>query len=295
MLDSGNALFNRNYINDLKRTKPLFEANKIIQIYEYMHYDAVAVGPKDLAAGLNFLHSSMENGFPWISANIYNAENKLIFKPFVTVKIGNLTVGIIGLTNPAVHKTDSLNVSNGKTELETLLPKLTKTHDLIILLSSLPFNELVQLAQNSPDIDLIISSDERNGNITDPPINNTIIVQTKSQGKYLGQLFIRWNNSKWGEDISFKRKSLKSNLLSINRQITTLKKRNKEQDESFSRRKAQIYQNKEKIIAELKQLDIDNSDPGNNPKTSTYSNMFIPLHSSLPKDPEVDTIIRTKK
>jgi len=66
-----------------------------------MHYDAVAVGRNDLAAGLSFLQNQAERAqFTWLSANLVRKSNKKpLFSASLIRQVGSLSIGIIGLTD----------------------------------------------------------------------------------------------------------------------------------------------------------------------------------------------------
>lgn len=258
-----------------------------------MQFQAVAVGPFDLAAGVDFLINSQQSGFPWISANIYNSDNKLIFKPFVTLKTGDLNIAVIGLSNPVIRKTKNILVSDGQNELNNLLPKLEKSHDLIILLSTLPGQVLTKFAEQYSDLDIIFSADPRKGNVKEKPVNGTLITQTAKQGKYLGQLLIEWRNGEWGEDKSSKLKTLKADLISVDRQLKTLLKRKQESPGNFEKRKTVIQKNRENFIVEINQAEIDLAKEAPSNRNNTYSTNFFPLRPSIRQDPDILKIINS--
>ena len=162
-----------------------------------MGYDAVAVGPLDLAAGVDFLKKQTRSRLSWISANLLNADDSPIFLPFIIKKTGQSKTGIIGLT-----RSDSLPVNLHTGDWRTILPAqlqiLSKKCDHIILLSNLSKNDIDEIAQRYPDILIIISADPQSSNLNPIVSNNTLITQTVQQGKYLGRLDIAWGNSgKW--------------------------------------------------------------------------------------------------
>jgi hypothetical protein len=170
-----------------------------------MGYDAVAVGPLDLAAGTDFLKQQGNSRFPWISANLLNADDSPVFLPFIIKKTGKSTTGIIGLTGAAPLPAN-LHTGDWHIILPALLQRISKKCDYIILLSNLPKNDNFEIAQRYPDLHIIISADPQFSNLN-PIINNsTLITQTVQQGKYLGRLDVVWgNNGKW-ESVSDKQR-----------------------------------------------------------------------------------------
>ena len=164
-----------------------------------MGYDAVAVGPLDLAAGTDFLKQQGSSRFSWISANILNTDDSPVFHPFIIKKTVESTTGIIGLTG-TVSLPANLHTGDWHTILPAQLQILSKKCDHIILLSNLPKNDNYEIAQHYPNLHIIISADPQFSNLNPIVNNNTIITQTVQQGKYLGRLDIVWgNNGKWEE------------------------------------------------------------------------------------------------
>ena len=159
-----------------------------------MGYDAVAVGPLDLAAGREFLERQDRPVFPWISANLLNTANLPVFHPFIIKQTGQDKTGIIGLTGTGPLPPD-LHTGDWHTILPAQLRILAKKCDHIILLSNLPEKENEEIARLYPDIRIIISADPRFSNLSPVINNNTLLSQTAQQGKYLGRLGIEWGNS----------------------------------------------------------------------------------------------------
>ena len=171
----------------------------IIDAYEKMGYDAVAVGPLDLAAGAEFLQKQDKPAFPWISANLLNTDNHPVFRPFIIKQTGQSTTAIIGLTGTSALPA-SLHTGDWQTILPAQLQILAKKCDHIILLSNLPEKENYEIARHYPEIRIIISADPQFSNLS-PVINNTtLITQTAQQGKFLGRLGIQWGRGTWEPD-----------------------------------------------------------------------------------------------
>jgi 2',3'-cyclic-nucleotide 2'-phosphodiesterase (5'-nucleotidase family) len=199
-VDSGNLLFKYSTIAQ-GQTPETIKAAGIIEAYTKMGYDAVAVGPLDLVAGIDFLKNHISASFPWISANLVKGDHSPIFKPYIIVDTGQIKTGIIGLTQKTGYLPANLHVVDWQTVLPALIRKLSKECDRIILLSNLPPKDNNDIAKSFPDIRIIISADLQSGNL--PPIlnNNTLITQTSAQGQHLGMLTIDWGDSgRWDSD-----------------------------------------------------------------------------------------------
>ena len=94
ILDAGNLLFKQERLSAGLLMQAKITAAGIIDSYNQMGYDAVAVGRDDLAAGLKFLQDeSAESKFTWVSANLVSkSDAKPLFSPSLIRKIGNLSV-----------------------------------------------------------------------------------------------------------------------------------------------------------------------------------------------------------
>jgi len=76
LLDAGNLLFKQPTV---AHAQELLTAAGLMEIYQQMAYDAVAVGPYDLAAGIEFLKNGHPQEFPWLSANLTDRQNTPLF------------------------------------------------------------------------------------------------------------------------------------------------------------------------------------------------------------------------
>lgn len=167
-----------------------------------MGYDAVAVSKDDLAAGELFFKNAEKINFPWISANIFDNDGQLLFKPFFIKEIGSINIGIIGLTGPDGYKNDKIVISGWEKPLQQHLPELTARTDMVILLSNFPGAENEKIAQEFPGLHLIFTADKNKGNIRPYIAGNALISQTQGRGKYLGRLTLQYHpGRKWADNI----------------------------------------------------------------------------------------------
>ena len=270
----------------------LLTAETISTIYATMNYDAVAVGPLDLALGKDFLLNS-SGPVPWLSANLYNDNNERLFQPSISVDRNGLRVGIIGITDKLPYKEPNLVVRNGEEELRDILPEISSTHDITILLTTVSYKTMRTIAERFPELDMIIGGDRRKGNIRGKLVNKTIITQTASQGKYLGMMSIVWRSKQWRTDHSIELTTLKQRLKAANRQLARLK-RAKEEESNPSAQQAM-----EKLTTRITSLETDiraverkiEKETAGNVPGSTYTTLLMPLKPSIPEAPEIRSII----
>jgi len=202
LLDAGNLFTATKSKKTCKKQKELDKITKlktdkvsrIIKLYETMSYDAINVSHNDL---ILFNYFQLENvslrSLPCTSANIfYKEKNKHVFKPFITKKLGDITIGIFGLTSePPVNQRENNNyiVKEPIDASRDILNDFRKRVDLIIVLSSLAKESNLKLLKEFPNIDFIISTDRA----MHLPVNhgNGYLVSAGDKGKFLGRIDIK--------------------------------------------------------------------------------------------------------
>ena len=294
IVDAGNLLFNR-----VKRarelTKKEITARGIATIYKKMKYEAIAVGPIDLSGGLAFLQNPPVSDIPWVSANIYGPMGNRVFAPFKTVSLKNFKIGLIGLTGKSIQGTDDYDITDGKKELETLLPTIAQTHDMVILLSSLSHQQNIAIAQSSADIDIIIGADKSIGTINPHLINQTLITQTASQGKHLGFLEISWRSKRWKEDSARQRALLKNRLAENELQSKRLGAKKNIDTKVFNERQEGLKKSKQQILEALADVESKLDDSAKKEVASSFTSANFVLRSSIPDDPDILTMVNSIK
>lgn len=198
LLDAGNLLFKQPTI---ARSQELLTASGMMAVYQQMAYDAVAVGPYDVAAGIAFLKNGKVRNFPWLSANLTDKHHAPIFPGNRILQRGAMRIGVIGLTGQLPKTSQETLVADWRKVLPEQLAEVAKHCQLIIVLSSLSTEENAEIARQYPQANLLITADQRQGNIDPQVDNNTLITQTMSQGKYLGMLNLEWiPGSSWAKN-----------------------------------------------------------------------------------------------
>ena len=185
LLDAGNLLFKQMTV---AHSQELLTAAGLMEIYQQMAYDAVAVGQHDLAAGIEFLKNSPAKDFPWLSANLMDKQNRPIFPAVKILERGAMKIGIIGLTGQIVALPPEIIVADWRKVLPGHLARLSKECQLLIVLSSLGGEDNTELTRQYPQVNVLITADRQQGNIAPRVDNSTIVTQTANQGKHLGVL-----------------------------------------------------------------------------------------------------------
>jgi 2',3'-cyclic-nucleotide 2'-phosphodiesterase (5'-nucleotidase family) len=189
LLDAGNLLFKRPTV---AHPQELLTASGVMDIYRLMAYDAVAVGPNDLAAGMGFLKKSELKDFPWLSANLRDKNQTPIFPPARIIERGGIRIGIIGLTGQVAAGSLETSVVDWRTVLPEQLDRLSKDCQLVIVLSNLPVEDNAEVVQKYPQVHVLIAAGQQPGNVMPRVDNGTLVTQTMNQGKNLGVLNLDW-------------------------------------------------------------------------------------------------------
>jgi 2',3'-cyclic-nucleotide 2'-phosphodiesterase (5'-nucleotidase family) len=136
------------------------EGEAVVAGMSLMGYDAMALGPKDLALGLDVLRQRMaEAEFAVVSANVAVAQTGELFAPaYTSVEVGSFRVAILGLTRPSTRDVDGLVVKDPQAALTRWLPEVTREAELVILLTNLGFRTAVDLVSEVQGVDLLVGA-----------------------------------------------------------------------------------------------------------------------------------------
>ncbi|RKD30065.1 5'-nucleotidase C-terminal domain-containing protein [Thermohalobacter berrensis] len=113
LLDNGDTIQGTVLTDDLYNLN-LDKPNPMMDVMNFMGYDAMTLGNHEFNFGLDLIHKMVkEANFPILSANIYNKEDGSNFvKPYLVKEIGGVKVGIIGLTTPNIPQWDGPKVTS---------------------------------------------------------------------------------------------------------------------------------------------------------------------------------------
>ena len=104
IVDAGNLFFkNTQRTIGLNNEIGKINAETIVNSFNILGCDAFSVGANDLSDGLNYLLKlKNDSKFPFISANIVDKSNRIIFDPYVIVE-RDVKIGFIGLASAFSH------------------------------------------------------------------------------------------------------------------------------------------------------------------------------------------------
>jgi hypothetical protein len=285
VLDAGNLLFKP---QSQPTPQDKITASGIMAIYTAMAYDAVAVGPQDTVAGLDLLVEAQKTGFPWLSANILDAGKKPVFKPAKVINRSGLTIGIIGLSDPATRVSAQSTVADWREVLPVQLATLEKTCDLLVLLSTLPHQDNIEISKNYPQLDIILTADRQQGNTNPRVVNSSLVAQTSRQGKYLGVLTIDWNpDQPWAKDLQQENQLLQNRLDTFDRQILREERRKTGTSAPAADRLAKLRKEREDLLGQITALKAEMAAIAQDDGFSTFTHSFVALSRNLPEDPAI--------
>jgi 5'-nucleotidase/UDP-sugar diphosphatase len=191
---TGDLIFNR------------FLGRAEFEIFDSMGVAAMVLGNHDFdIRPFRLKHAIVQSNakFDFLSANIrYNTDTSGLaqeVKPFVVKTVGNVRVGIFGLTTtttPSYGEAEPITFESAPAAARRMVDSLrARNVDLIIALTHLGVNEDRQLAQNVAGIDVIVGGHSHTP-LTQPVLqanpagDTTLIVQAGSKWQYLGRLVI---------------------------------------------------------------------------------------------------------
>lgn len=262
-VDAGNLLFRMRGRYGFGSAEYI-TAQAVADIYVLLGFDAVGIGPTDLSGGLGLVLETAEQGIPWTSANIYDHQDRRLFAPFRLKKIDDLSIAIVGITDPAAIESKDFVIKDATAVLADLLPELAKSSDLILVLVAMPTAAIIELVKQFPQVDIVIAGDTSKGNVAPFLTGPTLVTQTGNRGRYQGVLSMGWNGQPW--DAASKKDKV-----------------------------AQLQESRAEIIEQIEHLEKQQRSGTAANGVSTYENRFLPLSPRGRADPQIDYIIREAK
>ncbi len=270
-------------------------------IYQDIAYTAVAVGPLDLAGGVNFLRHNSATPFPWVSANLFDTVQKPLFTRWISKKIQGVNVVITAITAPSPQLEAGVTIKPWDLILDELINDINRTNNnpFIILLSSLPDADNQRIAERFPALHLLIGADRHKGNISPRQVNETLLTQTGAQGKYQGLLNLKFGSQRqWGKDHAKVLAELQNKLGSLNWQLKRLEKKAAlpESGNKYQGSITRIHKEQEelntKIDATRNILEQENSVASSK---NQYTARFVALKKNMPTDPTTEEKLQQLK
>ncbi|MEO7083402.1 MAG: 5'-nucleotidase C-terminal domain-containing protein [Gemmatimonadaceae bacterium] len=197
-------------------------ANPIILAMNTIGYDAAAVGNHEFNYGLNTLDRAVKQAdFPFISANIYNTNGELRYRPWAISTRRGVKIAIVGATTPGVMLWDRDNVA-GRVVVKDIVPAVRMAvrdardagAGVVIVVAHSGLNEpssydtastgvpsenvAARLAREVPGIDLIVYGHSHK-EMPDTVIGTTLLMQPKNWATSvaIAHLKVERQNGRW--------------------------------------------------------------------------------------------------
>jgi 2',3'-cyclic-nucleotide 2'-phosphodiesterase (5'-nucleotidase family) len=159
-----------------------------------MGFDGLVVGEKDFGFGVDYIVSrTAEMDLPVLAANLYRAETgELLFSPSRTVEFSDgLRVGLIGVVGdkmklPPQVPEGALNITDPAEAIQREAAAFGAGVDVIIVLAHLPEMKVRKLAENVPEIDLIVYGHEGRQQRKVRRFGNAFILGVPKEGSHAG-------------------------------------------------------------------------------------------------------------
>lgn len=184
----------------MDRSHPLSEATKgqaNIELMNRFNYNAITIGNNE---GISNSHTVLEGlfdhaNFPVVLANLREKDNSMPrwctpYKIFITKQ--NTRIAVVGLTAayPMTYGPNGWNVKLIANTMDNLLPQLEGKYDMLIVVSHIGLTMDRFLAQNYPQISLIVGGHSHDLLENGEKVNKTWITQTGKWGKYVGDIHV---------------------------------------------------------------------------------------------------------
>ncbi|KPL04421.1 MAG: hypothetical protein AMJ90_00930 [candidate division Zixibacteria bacterium SM23_73_2] len=158
--------------------------------------DIFELGNHEFDYGLDNLKSLIDFAeFPIICANVVEQKTgEPLVLPYLILKRGKAKIAFMGLNTEDLKEevvekgTLGLKVGSAKKTCQKYLGLLEKEADLIVLVSHMGFSKDKEVAQEVKGIDVIIGGHSHTRLIYPEVINQTVICQAGSKGRYIGKL-----------------------------------------------------------------------------------------------------------
>ena len=174
----------------------ILELEYILKGYKKMGYHAVNIGHREVMLSYDDLLKLKEQYGQFVSANLLGPDGKLVFQPFIVVKLSNgYRCGITGILDDNLQAEDigeGLSVIPPADALARHLPELEKKADYIVLLAFADQDAIKALAKQFFEIDVIVGGNVLQATTMPLKENHSIVVLNTDKGKNVGRLNVRF-------------------------------------------------------------------------------------------------------
>ena len=192
LVDSGDSLLNIQHIGDLEQGKLL------VQAFNELGYDAMALGGMDLRMGFDVLREQIAvANFPVLSVNALDPQTEQFFdQGYTMIDMHGHHIALIGLTDTKIAR----EVTEGQViltepvqSLADVVELIKNEADIIIVLSHLGAQFDLNLGLVVSGIDVVVSGLDKQVYNAPVETNDYLIVSAGSRGEYIGRLDLEFD------------------------------------------------------------------------------------------------------
>ena len=190
-VDGGNFLFKSPSAADYLKPQWFEQAKGVVEGYNLLHADAVAIGENEFALGVKkFEEIAATANFPFLSANIYKKGTDTLFaKDSILLEKRGKKIGVFAVFLPSLKLPPELEARDINEAAREEVKKLrAKGADLVIALAHEGYENDLKLAKAVPGIDLIVGASSQSLLQNPTSEGDTRIVQLSSQGQMFAYL-----------------------------------------------------------------------------------------------------------
>ena len=195
------------------------------------------IGQAEAALGIDELERLSEKWkTPWISANTTDTAGNSFAESARIIVAEKRKILFVGILSQK-YATENVRVTTPKQAVLKTLQKYTGKYDHVVVLAYVPEDELRELAENLPEVDVVVGGPTGQPVPPTYPQGSVLVISATKQGKFLAVLSLPKNNEK---------------VAKIRGEIVEL-------DERFADNPVQV-ENVRKFYAELKRRDLSPND-----------------------------------
>lgn len=249
---------------------------------------AMAAGSRDLNEGATFLKQNAARARVIVlSANLRHA-GKPVFPASIIKRVGGVRIGLVGVSPPGkTPQTDleSLPVQEALSEARRLRSKV----DVVVLLAAVSYADALQLSKEAgKDVDFILQSNESRGIGPAQNMGDNFVVPTGDRGRQIGRLDLHYAGRGTFVD-SDERRRLEQTLENLDRQLTAIKRRQKEEaapgtQKALQQTETNFESRRATVQKQLASLATDTQRP-------TFTLQFETLGPEVPDDPRLRELV----
>ncbi|NVI98050.1 5'-nucleotidase [Myxococcus sp. AM009] len=203
VLDAGNALFKSR--DSAQAPDARARAELVLSQMDAQGTAAMAVGARDLGLGVGFLRKQTRRAkLKVLSANLVDAQGKLLFPASLVTTVGGVKVGVVGVS-PAMARPTPVGLAvpgqaqeqvRGLPARPAVAAEVKRLREkskvaLVVVLAAVPHAEALQLADQVEGVDFVVQSHEGRGQGIAQRQAQATVIPSGARGRELAKLVLQ--------------------------------------------------------------------------------------------------------